>query len=43
MLTKGKTAPDFTVALGSGGTFTLSEHRGPNVVLYFYPMVFSPG
>ena len=43
MLKTGKKAPDFTVALGSGGAFTLSEHRGVNVVLYFYPMVFSPG
>ena len=43
MLKIGSQAPDFTVTLGSGGTFTLSEHRGRNVVLFFYPMAFTPG
>ena len=43
MLNVGSQAPDFTVTLGSGDTFTLSEHRGRNVVLFFYPMAFSPG
>lgn len=39
----GAQAPNFTAALGSGGQFTLSEHRGQNIVLYFYPRAFSPG
>ena len=43
MLNVGSQAPDFTVTLGSGDTFTLSEHRGRNVVLFFYPMAFTPG
>lgn len=29
-------APDFTLADGNGGTFTLSSQRGHRVVLYFY-------
>jgi peroxiredoxin Q/BCP len=32
----GDTAPDFTLE-GTGGSFTLSEHRGEIVVLLFYP------
>ena len=43
MLEVGTQAPDFTITLGSGDTFTLSEHRGRNVVLFFYPMAFTPG
>ncbi len=43
MLEVGAQAPDFTITLGSGDTFTLSEHRGRNVVLFFYPMAFTPG
>ena len=43
MLKVGSTAPDFTITLGSGESFTLSEQRGRNVVLYFYPRAFTPG
>ena len=43
MLKIGSQAPDFTVTLGSGERFTLSEHRGRNVVLFFYPRAFTPG
>ena len=43
MLKVGAQAPDFTAVLGSGGRFMLSEHRGQNIVLYFYPRAFSPG
>jgi thioredoxin-dependent peroxiredoxin len=32
----GKPAHDFTLE-GTEGTFTLSEHRGQNVILLFYP------
>jgi thioredoxin-dependent peroxiredoxin len=32
----GEQAPDFTLE-GTGGAFTLSEHRGERVVLLFYP------
>ena len=43
MLEVGSQAPDFTAPLGSGGRFTLSEHRGRNVVLFFYPRAFTGG
>ena len=43
MLEVGAQAPDFTVTLGSGEPFTLSEHRGSNVVLFFYPRAFTHG
>ena len=43
MLDVGAQAPDFTVTLGSGERFTLSEHRGSNVVLFFYPRAFTHG
>ncbi len=43
MLDIGAQAPDFTATLGSGGQFTLSEHRGRNVVLFFYPRAFTHG
>ncbi len=38
----GDPAPDFTLR-GTGNTkFTISEHRGKNVVLAFFPAAFSP-
>ncbi len=43
MLEVGAQAPDFTVTLGSGEPFTLSAHRGSNVVLFFYPRAFTHG
>jgi peroxiredoxin Q/BCP len=33
---EGDEAPDFTLE-GTGGTFTLSQHRGERVLLLFYP------
>ena len=43
MLNIGSQAPDFTVTLGSGERFTLSEQRGRNIFLFFYPRAFTPG
>ena len=43
MLKVGDAAPDFTITLGSGEQFILSEQRGNNVVLYFYPRAFTHG
>ena len=43
MLKVGAQAPDFTVVLGSGEEFTLSEHIGRNVVLFFFPRAFTHG
>jgi peroxiredoxin Q/BCP len=37
-----KKVDDFSVP-STGGTFTLSEHRGHPVVLYFYPKDNTPG
>ena len=36
-LDAGAMAPDFTLPADNGETVTLSELRGQNVVLYFYP------
>ncbi|MFW7414305.1 thioredoxin-dependent thiol peroxidase [Demequina sp. SO4-18] len=41
-LAAGDPAPDFT-AVTDQGTFTLSEHRGRHVILYFYPAAMTPG
>jgi len=38
----GKQVADFT-APATGGTFTLSDHAGETVVLYFYPKDNTPG
>ncbi len=38
----GEQVPDFT-AESTDGSFTLSEHRGRKVVLYFYPRDSTPG
>ena len=42
-LKEGDTAPDFTAATNDGGEVSLSELRGRNVVLYFYPKDSTPG
>lgn len=41
-LTTGDAAPDFTLPTDEG-TFTLSEHRGTHVIIYFYPAAMTPG
>ncbi len=43
MLRVGTQAPDFTVPLNTGDAFTLSEHRGRNVVLFFFPRAGTKG
>lgn len=42
-LKEGDMAPDFTAATNGGGTVSLKEFRGRNVVLYFYPKDNTPG
>ena len=37
MIEEGKTAPDFELKTDGGGTVRLSDLRGKQVVLYFYP------
>lgn len=43
MLELGTTAPDFTAPQVTGGEFTLSDHRGSTVVLYFFIRAFTRG
>lgn len=38
-----KIVPEFSAAMTSGKTFTLSAYRGKNLVLYFYPKDNTPG
>jgi peroxiredoxin Q/BCP len=42
VLIPGDVAPDFTAPTDTG-TFTLSEHKGRKVILYFYPEAMTPG
>lgn len=38
----GDPAPDFTLPRDGGGVLSLSDYRGENVVLYFYPQDNTP-
>lgn len=40
---EGKLAPDFTLQDQDGNDVTLSDYRGKNVILYFYPRDMTPG
>jgi len=42
-LTEGDVAPAFTVASNGGGTVSLLDYKGKNVILYFYPKDDTPG
>lgn len=42
-LEKGKQAPDFTLQANNGEQVSLSDYKGKNVVLYFYPKDMTPG
>ena len=42
-LKEGDVAPDFTAAANGGGKVSLSDFRGKNVILYFYPRDNTPG
>jgi peroxiredoxin Q/BCP len=39
----GDAAPGFTAATSGGGTVSLADYLGQNVVLYFYPRDDTPG
>ncbi|MBT4354885.1 MAG: peroxiredoxin [Rhodospirillaceae bacterium] len=39
----GDNAPEFTIATDGGGSFSLSEMKGYNVIIYFYPKDDPPG
>jgi thioredoxin-dependent peroxiredoxin len=43
MLEPGAAAPDFAVKDHTGHTRRLSDYRGKNVVLWFYPKADTPG
>jgi peroxiredoxin Q/BCP len=40
---EGDKAPDFTAISNTGGTVSLSDFKGRNVILYFYPKDDTPG
>ncbi|RWZ51318.1 thioredoxin-dependent thiol peroxidase [Halobacillus fulvus] len=42
-LEKGTQAPDFTLKASNGESVSLSDYKGKNVVLYFYPKDMTPG
>jgi len=42
-LAPGDVAPDFTLTDADGNTVSLSDFRGGNVVVYFYPAAMTPG
>jgi peroxiredoxin Q/BCP len=42
-LSEGNAAPEFTVATSGGGRISLSDYKGRNVILYFYPKDDTPG
>ncbi len=43
MLNVGDSAPDFSIADHTGATRRLSDYRGRNVILWFYPRADTPG
>lgn len=42
-LKEGDKAPAFTTATSGGGKVSLSDYKGKNVILYFYPKDDTPG
>jgi thioredoxin-dependent peroxiredoxin len=43
MLAKGQPAPEFATRDHTGRDVRLSDYRGKNVVLWFYPKADTPG
>lgn len=39
----GQLAPDFTLKASNGQDVSLSDYKGKNIVLYFYPKDMTPG
>ena len=42
-LKEGDKAPEFTTTTNGGGTVSLADFKGRNVILYFYPKDNTPG
>jgi thioredoxin-dependent peroxiredoxin len=42
-LEPGQPAPDFALTAADGSTVRLSDHRGRQVIVYFYPAAMTPG
>jgi len=42
-VTLDRKVPDFTADATGGGKFSLAEHKGKKIVLYFYPKDNTPG
>lgn len=42
-LTAGDIAPDFTLKDATGADVSLSDYRGRNTIVYFYPAAATPG
>jgi len=42
-ISTGDSAPDFTLPTGTDTPFSLSDHRGSPIVLFFYPKDDTPG
>ena len=42
-LSKGDTAPDFTLTSDTGESVSLKDLRGQKVIVYFYPAAMTPG
>ena len=43
MLKEGDKAPDFHVTSDDGKAVSLSDFRGKNLILYFFPKANTPG
>ena len=43
MLKEGDKAPNFKSVADDGSTVSLSNFRGKNLILYFYPKANTPG
>jgi peroxiredoxin Q/BCP len=43
VLEAGQTAPEFTLSDAEGNHVSLSDFRGKNVIVYFYPAASTPG
>jgi len=43
MIKQGDKAPDFTLGSDDGKKISLSDFRGKNIILYFYPKDGTPG